>query len=65
MIGRTPRALSLSLYQTLITDHAWSSAREIMGYAIPKDQSLMVTLAGQPFIDTRLSFHSFLPSSTA
>jgi glutamine kinase len=65
MIGRTPRALSLSLYQTLITDHAWSSAREIMGYAIPKDQSLMVTLAGQPFIDTRLSFHSFLPSSTS
>ena len=65
MIGRTPRALSLSLYQTLITDHTWSSARDIMGYSIPKDQPLMVMLAGQPFIDTRLSFHSFLPSSTS
>ena len=63
MIGRAPRALSLSLYQALITDYAWSSAREIMGYTIPRGQPLMVTLAGQPFIDTRLSFHSYLPST--
>jgi len=65
MIGRAPRALSLSLYQKLITDDAWSSAREIMGYAIPKGQPLLVSLAGQPFIDTRLSFHSFLPNTVS
>ena len=63
MIGRAPRALAASLYQTLITDHAWRTAREIMGYKIPTGQPLMVMLAGQPFIDTRLSFHSYLPST--
>ena len=62
MIGRAPRALAASLYQALITDYAWSNAREVMGYEVPLGQPLMVLLAGQPFIDTRLSFHSFLPS---
>jgi phosphohistidine swiveling domain-containing protein len=63
MIGRAPRALASSLYQILITNNVWRDARKIMGYAIPKSQSLMVMLAGQPFIDTRLSFHSYLPKT--
>jgi len=63
MIGRAPRALSFSLYRCLITDDAWRLARETMGYAVPSGQPLMVSLAGQPFIDTRLSFHSYLPAS--
>lgn len=63
MIGRAPRALAFSLYKTLITDHAWRIAREMMGYTVPIGQPLMVSLAGQPFIDTRLSFHSFLPAT--
>jgi len=63
MIGRAPRALAFSLYKTLITDHAWRVARHKMGYAVPVGQPLMVSLAGQPFIDTRMSFHSFLPAS--
>lgn len=63
MIGRAPRALSLSLYRRLITDDAWRLAREIMGYSVPTGQPLMVSLAGQPFIDTRLSFHSYLPAN--
>lgn len=62
MIGRAPRALAFSLYKTLITDHAWRIARETMGYAVPVGQPLMLSLAGQPFIDTRLSFHSYLPA---
>ena len=62
MIGRAPRALAFSLYKKLITDHAWRVARARMGYATPTGQPLMVSLAGQPFIDTRLSFHSFLPA---
>jgi glutamine kinase len=61
MIGRAPRALATSLYQALITDHAWRIARSTMGYMVPTGQPLMVKLAGQPFIDTRLSFHSYLP----
>ena len=63
VIGRAPRALAISLYKTLITDHAWCSAREDMGYSVPTGQPLMVTLAAQPFIDTRLSFHSYLPNT--
>lgn len=62
MIGRAPRALAMSLYKTLITDGAWRHARQRMGYATPAGHGLMTSLAGQPFIDTRLSFHSFLPA---
>ncbi len=63
MIGRAPRALASSLYQCLITDNAWSLAREKMGYMIPTGQPLMLMLAGQPFIDVRLSFHSYIPKN--
>ncbi|XOJ84592.1 PEP/pyruvate-binding domain-containing protein [Methylophilaceae bacterium Uisw_099_01] len=61
MIGRVPRILATSIYQALITNNAWSVARKKMGYSVPTGQPLMVTMACQPFIDTRLSFHSFLP----
>lgn len=63
MLGRTPRALALSLYKTLITNDAWRKARSIMGYAVPAGHPLLISLAGQPFIDTRLSFHSYLPAT--
>lgn len=62
MLGRAPRALAFSLYKKLITDNSWRVARARMGYATPTGQPLMVSLAGQPFIDTRLSFNSFLPA---
>ena len=62
MIGRAPRALAFSLYEKLITNDAWRISRKIMGYSVPEGQYLMISLAGQPFIDTRLSFHSYLPS---
>ena len=61
MIGTAPRPLALSLYRTLITDRSWRVARRKMGYAEPHGMPLMVSLAGQPFIDVRLSFHSYLP----
>jgi glutamine kinase len=63
MIGRAPRNLAFSLYETLITNDAWRIARERMQYAAPPGQPLMVSLAGQPYIDTRLSFHSYLPAT--
>jgi phosphohistidine swiveling domain-containing protein len=63
MIGRAPRPLAMSLYRLFITDNAWREARERMEYAVPAGQPLMVSLAGQPYIDTRLSFHSYLPAS--
>ena len=60
MIGRTPKPLAYSLYETLITKDAWRIAREQMGYFIPKGQPLMLSLGGQPYIDVRLSFNSFI-----
>lgn len=63
MLGRVPRPLAFSLYRDLITDSSWRRAREMMGYHVPDGQPLMVALAGQPFIDARLSFHSLVPST--
>ncbi len=63
MIGRAPRPLALSLYRHLITDRAWRAARARMGYAHPQGYPLMVSLGGQPYVDARLSFSSFLPAS--
>lgn len=61
MIGNSPRPLAISLYRNLITDRVWSAARAKMGYR-NVDRPLMVDFAGRPFIDTRLSFNSFLPA---
>ena len=63
MIGRAPRALAFSLYKGFITDSAWRIARSKMKYSVPRNQPLMISLAGQPYIDTRLSFHSYLPNT--
>ena len=63
MIGRAPRRLASSLYQRVITDAAWRDARAEMGYAVPEGYPLMVLLAGQPYIDVRFSFHSYLPAT--
>jgi len=61
MLGRTPRALALSLYEILITNKIWAVARDEMGYKDLSKFPLMITFAGQPFIDVRLSLNSFLP----
>jgi glutamine kinase len=63
IIGTAPRPLAYSLYHLLITNNAWSLARRKMGYAYPDNQALMTSLAGQPFIDVRLSFFSYLPDT--
>jgi phosphohistidine swiveling domain-containing protein len=64
MIGRAPKALARTLYHELITNYAWSEARNCMGYFSP-NEPLMLNLAGQPFIDTRLSFFSYIPRTVS
>jgi len=61
MIGNAPRPLALSLYKHLITDDIWSEARANMGYR-RVEAPLLVDFCGRPYIDTRLSFNSFLPA---
>ena len=60
VIGLNPKPLAYSLYKKLITDNTWAIARERMNYKKPKDHSLMINFGGLPYIDTRLSFNSFL-----
>lgn len=62
MIGRVPRRLAFSLYEELITNGPWLEGRSQMGYHRPSSSKLMFSFAGQPYIDVRLSFNSFLPS---
>ena len=62
MIGYQPDKLSYSLYKKLITDTAWSIARKEMDYK-NINRELMTSFSGKPYIDTRLSFFSFLPKT--
>ena len=62
MIGYQPNKLAFSLYHELITKDSWSKARKKMGYKIV-NRPLMYKFTGKPFIDARLSFYSFLPST--
>jgi phosphohistidine swiveling domain-containing protein len=61
MIGTCPRPLALSLYQTLISDHVWAESRARLGYRDTFPEPLIVSLAGRPYVDVRVSFNSFLP----
>ena len=63
MIGTAPRPLAYSLYRHLITDKVWRVARRQLNYKERVGHPLMLSLSGQPFIDVRESFYSFLPES--
>lgn len=61
IIGIRPRPLALSLYRELVTDAIWAYQRNNYGYRNLRSFPLLVNFAGQPFIDVRLSFNSFIP----
>jgi phosphohistidine swiveling domain-containing protein len=63
IIGNAPRQLAFTLYRHVITDSAWRVARERMGYFHPRGRPLMVSCAGQPYIDVRQSLRSFIPAA--
>ena len=62
IIGRRPRILASQLYRYLITDEVWAQQRAEYGYRDVRPCALMVSFAGQPFIDTRASINSFVPA---
>ncbi len=61
MIGKKPRRLALSLYKELITDAIWAYQRDNYGYRNLRSFPLLVSLLGQPYVDVRVSFNSFVP----
>ncbi|MGM0702855.1 MAG: PEP-utilizing enzyme [Pseudomonadota bacterium] len=63
IIGNSPRRLAFSIYRYMITDFAWRQARAAMGYREPRGLPLMWSCAGQPYIDVRQSFQSYLPAN--
>jgi len=63
MIGIRPRALALSLYKEIITNGVWAYQRDNYGYRNLRSFPLMIDFKGLPYIDTRISFNSFLPKN--
>lgn len=61
IIGVRPRPLALSLYRDLVTDAIWAYQRHNYGYRNLRSFPLLVNFAGQPYIDVRVSFNSFIP----
>lgn len=63
IIGIRPRPLALSLYRDLVTDAIWAYQRHNYGYRNLRSFPLMPHFFGQPYIDVRLSFNSFIPAN--
>jgi hypothetical protein len=65
MLGARPNNLDVSLYRFLITKDLWSRSRETLGYSNVQPFELMLLLGDKPYIDTRVSFNSLLPSKVS
>jgi len=65
MIGDRPSSLSYSIYRELITDRTWHEARTSQGYFDVTQANLMLSMARKPYIDTRMSFASFVPATVS
>src|SRR3990167_5929044 len=63
MIGLRPSILALSLYKRLITNTIWAQQRFDYGYRDVRGYPLLVDFCGLPYIDVRVSFNSFIPST--
>lgn len=63
ILGIRPKKLAISLYKELITDNIWAHQRANYGYRDLTMHPLMVSLGGIPYIDTRITFNSFIPSA--
>lgn len=65
MIGQRPSSLAYSFYKFLISDDIWAEQRFEYGYKDLRRQPLIVSFAGQPYVDVRSSLNSFIPSSVS
>ena len=63
IIGLRPYPLALSLYREFVTDNIWAYQRHNYGYRNLRSFPLITSLYGLPYVDVRLSFNSFIPSS--
>lgn len=63
ILGIRPKKLSISLYKELITDNIWANQRLDYGYRDLTMHPLMISFCGVPYIDTRVTFNSFVPKN--
>ena len=63
ILGIRPKKLAISLYKELVTDTIWSQQRVNYGYRDLTRNPLMVLFCGIPYIDTRITFNSFVPDT--
>ncbi len=61
ILGVRPKKLAISLYKELITDNVWAHQRYDYGYRDLTMHPLMISFCGIPYIDTRITFNSFIP----
>lgn len=61
IISTRPKPLAFSLYQQLITNEIWATQRAEYGYRDVRPYPLIVSFSGQPYVDVRASFNSFIP----
>ncbi len=65
IIGTKPKPLAYSLYRYLIVDDIWAMQRKEFGYRDVSQYPLIRMFSGQPFVDIRNSFNSFIPASVS
>lgn len=65
IIGTKPKPLAYSLYRELIVDQVWAKQRSEFGYRDLTNYPLIRTFSGQPYVNIRNSFNSFIPSSVS
>lgn len=63
IIGRQPRQLAASLYRYLIMNETWAKQRAEYGYRDVRPHPLMKSFVGQPYVDVRADFNSFIPAT--
>lgn len=63
IIGRQPKQLAASIYRFLVMDKIWARQRAEYGYRDVRPHPLMKNFAGQPYVDVRADFNSFIPDS--
>ena len=62
ILGVRPKKLAISLYKELVTDFIWAHQRKNYGYRDLTMHPLMISFCGIPYIDTRITFNSFIPA---
>ncbi|MFT5801959.1 MAG: choline kinase [Nonlabens sp.] len=62
IIGVRPNRLAADIYNFLILSDVWARQRAEYGYRDVRPAGLMKFFGGQPYIDVRASFNSFIPA---